>query len=62
VEFLKINKPQNIQNIQGNVISMTLLCVKLLFSDNDWQAYYSKSMKQLAGMEQNGYSYVARGK
>ena len=46
VEFLNINKPHNIQNITGYVINMTLLWVKLLFlCVNDWQAYFSNSIK-----------------
>jgi hypothetical protein len=36
VEFLKINKPHNIYNIIGDVVSMTLQRVKLFFCVNDW--------------------------
>jgi hypothetical protein len=61
VGFPKISKPQNIQNITGYVVSMTLLWVKLFFCVSDWQACYSNNMKYLAGMEQNGYRYVAAG-
>jgi len=32
-----------------------------IFYISDWQAYTSNDMKELVGMEQNGYSYV-RGK
>jgi hypothetical protein len=45
VEFLEINKPDNIQNTTGYVISTTLLWVKLFFCVNDWQAYYSNIIK-----------------
>jgi hypothetical protein len=48
VEFLKITKPQNIQNIAGYVVSVTLLRVNLFFCVNNWQAYYNISTKYLA--------------
>lgn len=38
VEFLKINKSQNMQNITGSMVSMTLLSVKQ-FCINDCQAW-----------------------
>jgi hypothetical protein len=41
----KMNKPHEIQNITGYAIIMTLICVMLLFFENDWQAYYSNNMK-----------------
>jgi hypothetical protein len=45
VEFLKVNKLHNIQNLTGYVVSMTLFCVRLFFCISDWQAHYSNNMK-----------------
>jgi hypothetical protein len=45
IEILKINKPQNIKNITGYVINMTLLWVKLFIYVIEWQAYYNDNMK-----------------
>lgn len=57
VEFLKINKPHNTENIIGYVVSRTLLWVKLFFCVNDKQVYYRRNIKLLVDMEQNGYSF-----
>lgn len=32
----------------------------MFFCVNDWQADYSNDMKELAGMELNGYSFAVR--
>ena len=61
VEFLKINKPHNIQNITVYVVSMTLLWVKLLFGVNEGQTSYSNNLKELEDMEQNGYNFPGGG-
>lgn len=36
---------------------MTLLCIRLVFCVSDCQAYYSNYLKELADVEQNGYTY-----
>lgn len=59
MEFLKINKPQNLQNVTGYVISM--ICSELLFlCVSDRQAYYSNS-EIAAGTEQKIDSYDGGG-
>ena len=55
VKFPKINKPHNLQNITGYMVSMTLLWVKLFFCVSDRQACFTAAMWN-SWQEQNGCS------